>query len=264
MKKTKLRIRMAKKSGKKIAEIIVHGNPKTLNNFEMSNFELDKDYDVEYKIDFLDQRANKKRWKVYYMGKPVYDSRPDLPEEPSKSITQEKIKQDLTGNSKTEFNPSLERDENNKKLLKGGKSADGHFSPVSAARVARAPYNFVPLNNDVFHIERNEIPLFNKYNTEQHTGWIDLELETITPLYIRDSLTKQEAQDEQKSIEIKKEFGNSDFFSPSGVVQIPGSSLRGMVRTLVEIISHSKFQFFDFFTIFLDECPKMRLQCPIQ
>lgn len=96
---------------------------------------------------------------------------------------------------------------------------------------AKAPYNFVPLNETV--IEAQPIPNFDKYYdidenipgeiNKRYTGTIELAIETITPIFIRGE--------------------NENFFmvNVKGKPVIPGSSLRGMVRTLVEIISFSKF-----------------------
>ncbi len=43
----------------------------------------------------------------------------------------------------------------------------------------------------------------------------------------------------------KESKDNPDFFSSADKIRIPGSSLRGMVRKLVEIVSFGKFGFFD-------------------
>ena len=99
---------------------------------------------------------------------------------------------------------------------------------------AKAPYNFIPLNDKVVEAERR--PDFDKYHEERYTGYIDLNIETITPLYIRDTLNKEEMAAEKI---------NSDFFSPGGKPKIPGSTLRGMSRTMVEIVSYGKFGVFD-------------------
>lgn len=122
---------------------------------------------------------------------------------------------------------------------------------------AHAPYNFVPLNSQVVSIPREEIPAFmekenkRKFNTywkDRKTGWIQLDIETKTPIYIRDTLNQEEMQIKQKSEhddkkkKIKKRYINSDFFSPGGSFQIPGSSLRGMVRNILEIVSFGKFE----------------------
>ncbi|MFQ5633091.1 MAG: TIGR03986 family CRISPR-associated RAMP protein, partial [bacterium] len=60
----------------------------------------------------------------------------------------------------------------------------------------------------------------------------------------------------------KGKSDNSDFFSPGGRPRIPGSSLRGMVRNLVEIVSYSKFQFFDdrnlYFRTFTDQSQTLK------
>ena len=103
---------------------------------------------------------------------------------------------------------------------------------------AYAPYNFIPLSQKVVEINPS-IPPNNKYHTDRNTGWIDLGIEAITPLYIRGTLTSKEVED-QKDIKDKVEF-----FAPAGKIRIPGSSLRGMVRTMLEIISYGKFMFFE-------------------
>jgi CRISPR/Cas system CSM-associated protein Csm3 (group 7 of RAMP superfamily) len=108
----------------------------------------------------------------------------------------------------------------------------GHHRPKFKV-VARAPYNFVPLNDVVVeaasYLGGQKIPSFDRYHPHLFTGAIEYELETITPLHI--GWTQNES---------------SEFFAPGGRVKIPGSSLRGMVRTLVEIVSWSRFVNFDY------------------
>ena len=53
-----------------------------------------------------------------------------------------------------------------------------------------APYNFIPLNEKV--VEAENIPDFDKYHDNMYTGYIDLKIKTLTPLYIRDTLTEEE------------------------------------------------------------------------
>lgn len=112
-----------------------------------------------------------------------------------------------------------------------------------------APYNFIPLNKKV--IKSEPLPSFNTYHSDRYTGYIDLEIEAVTPLYIRDTLNDREIEqkikrDEELKQGMKKEpFANPDFFSPGNQIRIPGSSLRGMIRTLVEIVSFGKFVNFD-------------------
>jgi len=93
-------------------------------------------------------------------------------------------------------------------------------------KFAKAPYNFVPINENV--IKAQELPKsFKKYYEERYSGIIELKITTKTPLFIR-------------RIE-----GDKEFFSIDGKPRIPGSSLRGMIRTLVEIVSYSKMKFID-------------------
>ncbi len=102
---------------------------------------------------------------------------------------------------------------------------------------ANAPYNFIPLNKSV--IKAEEIPDFDKYHPDKYTGYIDCELETITPVYIRGTIKKEAYKQGEESKNI------SDFFSPGRKLKIPGSTLRGMLRTLVEIVSWGKFECFE-------------------
>jgi len=115
---------------------------------------------------------------------------------------------------------------------------------------SRAPYNFIPLNRTVVSVEK--IPEFDRYYTENRfTGYIDIEIEAKTPLYIRDALTNEEyieklkIEEQNRKENKKRQYINPDFFSPGGIPRIPGSSLRGMIRTMVEIMSFGKFGFFE-------------------
>lgn len=126
----------------------------------------------------------------------------------------------------------------------------------SSAENATAPYNFVPINDIVVPAE--PIPDFDCYHMERFTGYIDLNIETLTPLYIRDANTQEEEslaiqaaltckEGNNKAGSSEREHAehrvNPNFFSPGGIPKIPGSSLRGMVRNLVEIVSYSKMEF---------------------
>ena len=98
---------------------------------------------------------------------------------------------------------------------------------------ATAPFNFVPLNKIVVPAETGTIEdfippaKFDTYEDGKNTGYIECTLETITPLYI--------------GMNAKTE----KFFNIKEEPVIPGSSLRGMIRTLVQIVSWSKFKFFN-------------------
>ena len=98
---------------------------------------------------------------------------------------------------------------------------------------ATAAYNFVPLPDEMLHAEikpaatdeerkANYIahvqPKGTNENDERLTGYLDIELKAETPLFIG--------------------IGNSEkFFSPTGAPRIPGSTLRGMTKNLVKILT---------------------------
>ncbi|MGQ9558586.1 MAG: TIGR03986 family type III CRISPR-associated RAMP protein [Desulfurispora sp.] len=101
---------------------------------------------------------------------------------------------------------------------------------------ARAPYNFVSLPEQV--VAADPPPDQSKYHANRFTGCINLEIKVLTPLYIRDTYSIEEA--EQKATQAD----HPDFFSPGGALRIPGSSLRGMVRTLMEVVSYARLTFY--------------------
>jgi CRISPR/Cas system CSM-associated protein Csm3 (group 7 of RAMP superfamily) len=85
---------------------------------------------------------------------------------------------------------------------------------------ARSPYNFIPLNDNV--IASNGIQKFSSFIGL--SGVIDIGLEVIQPLFIR---------------------GNDGLFSnQQGEPFIPGSSIRGLIKNLVNIVSYGKFDQF--------------------
>ena len=111
-------------------------------------------------------------------------------------------------------------------------------NPSSNRNKAKAPYNFVPLPEKVLWTPKDP-PTMDRYHSDLYTGWLDCTLTTSSPLYVRCGLTLEEAR---KGTEAKD---CSDFFyvdPESREPVIPGSSLRGMLRTLVEIVSYSKVQ----------------------
>jgi CRISPR/Cas system CSM-associated protein Csm3 (group 7 of RAMP superfamily) len=134
---------------------------------------------------------------------------------------------------KRHYSPTRQNTPNyNTKSQTSGQLEIHHVEAIK--KPASAPYNFIPLNDKV--VEAEQIPDFDKYHEECYTGHIDLNIETITPLYIRDTLNEKEMVSEEI---------NSDFFSPGGLPKIPGSTLRGMTRTMVEMTSFGKFRAFD-------------------
>ncbi|MDI7268384.1 MAG: RAMP superfamily CRISPR-associated protein [Myxococcota bacterium] len=91
----------------------------------------------------------------------------------------------------------------------------------------RAPYNFVPLSPFVVFPEWANNGDFAPHDwpfKDGISGTIDIEIEALTPIFTRGT------------------GGNpSEFFrTPDGKYAIPGSSIRGMLRNVVEIATFSK------------------------
>lgn len=157
-----------------------------------------------------------------------------------------------------------------------------HSNPRES-RTAKAPYNFVPLPDEVVTIDPNKLPDHDRYEPTRHTGWLDCVLTTESPLYVRAALEpaeeelrkkeersaakqdgaqneseekkneKQKQKQKQKqedSVAWDEETRNKpDFFYTQAKSEekipnpvIPGSSLRGMLRSLVEIVASGKMQ----------------------
>lgn len=101
-------------------------------------------------------------------------------------------------------------------------------------RRAIAPYNFVELPEMI--VPAQELPDFDRYYPDRHTGRIECTLTTESPLYIRCGKTPEQFKEGIESKELPEFFYLDDQQKPV----IPGSSLRGMLRTLIEIASFSK------------------------
>ncbi len=122
-----------------------------------------------------------------------------------------------------------------------------HVNPTD--QVARAPYNFVPLPDSVVTVALNDLPAQDRYDPDRHTGYIDCTLTTESPVYVRCPFTLEEYQRAQKAAEDdlpwrQRAKNTPDFFytDPAKTPRIPGSSLRGMLRALVEIVGYGKME----------------------
>lgn len=134
-----------------------------------------------------------------------------------------------------------------------------HIDTVPKKRQAFAPYNFVELPDEV--VEAQDLPSGDRYHSNRNTGRIKCTLTTESPLYTRcgwhpddfakyseppTHKTKEERERWEKDEKAKWEKERRDilahFFSYPGssLAAIPGSSIRGMLRTLVEIVTFSK------------------------
>lgn len=109
-----------------------------------------------------------------------------------------------------------------------------HKNPSREERKARAPYNFVPLPEEIRTIAPP--PSQAIYHANLLTGKFTCTLTTASPLYVRAA----RSLDEYKNGETPSDpfYGGA-----KETLLIPGSSLRGMLRTMVEVVSFSKWQF---------------------
>lgn len=110
-----------------------------------------------------------------------------------------------------------------------------HVTPVGSSRRGQAPYNFVPLPEAIFHAE--SFRQHDRLDPERLHGFIDLTITTETELYTRCAYPPdQEEQTVQQSRPRQAFYHLGDERRPV----IPGSSLRGMTRALVEILAYSR------------------------
>lgn len=135
-----------------------------------------------------------------------------------------------------------------------------HQNPTQGNRISKAPYNFIPLPEKVVKAvdSPTELPDHDCYHQGRYSGYFEVLLTTRSPLYIRCPMTREQfdyeeqgkyadGSDKPKSgnPEFRKLVKNlAEFFYTAKVNEpvIPGSSLRGMLRSLLEIITFSKVQ----------------------
>lgn len=126
-----------------------------------------------------------------------------------------------------------------------------HMGNVPPNRKAVAPYNFVELPDQV--VPAPPHPDHDRYYGDRLTGKIECTLTTASPLYIRCGLSTDDYKafgDKSSNLDgldnLSREDRNrrSDFFRNPATTYptIPGSSIRGMLRTLIEIISFGKVE----------------------
>jgi CRISPR-associated protein (TIGR03986 family) len=115
--------------------------------------------------------------------------------------------------------------------------------------MASAPYNFIPLPEQVVPILPPELPDHGCYHADRLTGHIDFRLVTESPLYIRCAVPPEffaECGEKNDTDDLTPEqrVVRANFFhhGDDDLPVIPGSSLRGMVRSLVEIAGYGKMQ----------------------
>lgn len=130
-----------------------------------------------------------------------------------------------------------------------------HEARIDEDRQALAPYNFVELPERVAavlsgcHLPDNEtspaeraaqvddkLPDQNAFHAARHSGWIDCRLTTASPAYVRAPRTPKQREAEQQAKDLPAFSYEWEEDQPT----IPGSTLRGMLRSLVEIAGYAK------------------------
>ena len=92
-----------------------------------------------------------------------------------------------------------------------------------------APYNFVPLNKDVFYPSWSEQVSQDLPFSDSEDGIIDVALHTVSPFFSRDG------KDQEYSSHIMDSDGKRHYF-------IPATTIKGMLREMIEIMSFGKMQ----------------------
>jgi len=90
-----------------------------------------------------------------------------------------------------------------------------------------APFNFVPLNKKVFFPLWADKISHDKPFIDGESGEIDLKITAKSPIFIRNHSND-------------KDNPSSEFCNYNGEYYIPGSSVKGMIRSVLEIMSFSK------------------------
>ncbi|MGH8550289.1 MAG: TIGR03986 family type III CRISPR-associated RAMP protein [Methylococcales bacterium] len=112
-----------------------------------------------------------------------------------------------------------------------------HISPGIASRQGQAPYNFVPLPEAIYIPPGEPFKEHDWLDPKRLHGHIDLEIVTETELYTRCAYPpSEESKPVQGSRARQAFYHHGEEERPV----IPGSSLRGMMRSMVEILSYSR------------------------
>lgn len=100
-----------------------------------------------------------------------------------------------------------------------------------------SPYNFVPLSKEVFFPEWAEQVSHDIPFSDGVCGMIDIAVEAVTPIYIRSGGAHPEKPEDRLD-----DPKTQDFFRvhDDGQYAIPGTSVKGMLRNVLEIASFGK------------------------
>ncbi|GAB4407728.1 MAG: hypothetical protein OHK0039_10310 [Bacteroidia bacterium] len=106
--------------------------------------------------------------------------------------------------------------------------------------VIKAPYNFVPFNKEVVTphwIDQisHDIPF-----KDGLSGKIEVKLTAVSPIFVRDGIGQKAAKDNYLDGVQQKAHTFSQ--APDGRYFIPGTSLKGMIRSVLEIMSFGRME----------------------
>ena len=96
----------------------------------------------------------------------------------------------------------------------------------------KAPFNFVPLYDKAYYPDWADFISHDIPFEDGISGTIELKLTAKTPIFVRNGHKKE---DDENRTEAYKDFSNNQ-----GEYFIPGTSIKGAVRSVLEIMSFGK------------------------
>lgn len=101
-------------------------------------------------------------------------------------------------------------------------------------RQISSPYNFVPLNQEVYYPDWQEQVSQDIPFSDGEDGWIEVRWRNVSPLFIRDASEHPgEKERNVHSMHVVQPDGTRRYF-------IPGSSMKGMLRAVLAVLSFGK------------------------
>ena len=97
-----------------------------------------------------------------------------------------------------------------------------------------APYNFIPLNEKIVPSpwnDESQIPHLLQHRANLLSGYLDITLENLSDFFIGNTTHFEDDKQKKQCHGIKDKYGNPI---------IMGSSIRGMIKNLMEIMAYSK------------------------
>lgn len=99
--------------------------------------------------------------------------------------------------------------------------------------IIKAPFNFVPLPEQLYVPEWAEQISQDIPFSDGVSGTIDLRIDTLSPLFIRNGHTKEDKENNTKNYTTSCKTDDGRYY-------IPGTSIKGEVRSILEIMSFSR------------------------